>query len=454
MMSVEELLKLCQDSRAKQVETDNDLITKIESDVREYRGFLGERAELPPDELTERLWYMGWLIYEATWQPLERIAPAFESLSGERRETSREVQGLVARGADAARSLPWPEFAPRALGAIRAQALAASKRDTEDGYDDAWILHEEARQKYALYRDYHVGRTDREDRERLLLALDEVLVQLALAETGTACRTAERVISRWTEEEEFEFTQRADERWAERMFPELLQGVTIGEQALEMAKTIQKEHGLVQQVDEHRLALVTSFQNPGIMTARAALLMLGMCAEMESLGRRPLPGDDSWKQSRQSLIERFDHAYRCIETEIPGDKGIRLPLAPAHARSVVQLRLNMALLVPGYPLPARLVFDPCVEVDPLDDRAVEALSAWLAKNVDGKQRGDANVIGSATKPGYIRSVLACRAAAGADADGYLQWRQNWPVLDRYVTEPGRAERVGQALRVAQEGYRT
>jgi hypothetical protein len=451
MMSVEVLRQLCQDLRAKRVDIDNDLIHKIEMDVQEYRAFLRDRAELPPDELVGRLWYMGWLIYEATWQSLDRIAPGFESLSDARRETSREVQDLIARGADAARSLPWPEFAPRALGAIRGQALAASKRDTEDGYDDAWILHEEARKKYALYRDYHVGR---KDRDHLLLALDEVLVQLALAETGTACRTAERVISRWTEDEEFEFSQRADERWAERMFPELLQGVTIGEQALEMAAAIETDHGLVHQVDEHRMALVTSFQNPGIMTARAALLMLSMCAEMEDLGRRPLPGDDSWKQSRQSLIERFERAYRYIEKDIPGGKGIRLPLHPAHARSIVQLRLNLALLVPGHPLPAGLVFDPCVEVDPLDERAIEALSGWLAEDVDGKQRGDANIIGSATKPGFIRSVMACRAAAGAAADGYLRWRQKWPVLDRYVGEPGRAERVEQALRVAQEGYRT
>jgi hypothetical protein len=451
MMNVEVLRRLCEDVRARRVDTDDDLIHKIESDVREYRGFLRDRAELPPDELVDRLWYMGWLIYEATWQSLDRIAPGFEKLTDERREASREVQGLIARGANAARFLPWPEFAPRALGAVRAEALAASKRDTEDGYNDAWILHAEAKKKYEWYRNYHVGR---ENRDHLLLALDEVLVQLALAETGTACRTAERVISRWTEEEEFGFTQRADERWTERMFPELLQGVTVGEQALEMAATIEKEHGLVQQVDEHRLALVTSFQNPGIMTARAALLMLGMCAEMESLGRRPLPGDDSWKQSRESLIERFENAYRYIERDIPGAKGIRLPLHPAHARSVVQLRLNLALLVPGHRLPARMVFDPVVEVDPLDDEAIEALSAWLAESVDGKQRGDANVIGSATKPGFIRSVLACRAAAGATADGYLRWRHNWPVLDRYVTEPGRAERVEQALRVGQEGYRT
>jgi hypothetical protein len=449
MMSVAGLHQSCEDLRSKRVSTDAELISKIESEVAEYRGYLDDRAELPPDEMVERLWYMGWLIYEATWQPLERVAPAFESLSDERRETSRTVQGLIARGADAARSLPWPEYAPRALGAIRAQALAASKRDTEDGYDDAWILHEEARQKYALYRDYHVGR---EGRERLLLALDEVLVQLALAETGTACRTAERVINRWAEE--FEFTERGDQRWTERMFPELLQGVTIGEQALEIVKRIETGPGLVRQVDEHRLALVTSYQNPGIMTARAALLMLGMCAEMEALGHRPLPGDDSWKQTRQSLLEHFEYAYRCIEKDVPSGNGERPPLHPDHARSIVQLRLNLALLVPGYPLRATLVFDPCVGLDPLDDDAVQALSGWLAESVNGKQRGDANVIGSATKPGFIRSVLACRAANGANDDGYLRWRQNWPTLDRHAAEPGRGERVEQALAIAREGYRT
>src|SRR5207237_782490 len=139
------------DLRAKRVDTDEALIGAIESDVAEYRGYLAERAEVPPDMLRQQLWYMGWLLYEATWHPLEKVAPAFESLTGERRDTSRAVQELIARAANAARALPWPEFAPRALGAIRAEALAASKRDTEDGYHDAWILHEEARTKYALY---------------------------------------------------------------------------------------------------------------------------------------------------------------------------------------------------------------------------------------------------------------------------------------------------------------
>jgi hypothetical protein len=78
------------------------------------------------------------------------------------------------------------------------------------------------------------------------------------------------------------------------------------------------------------------------------------------------------------------------------------------------------------------------------------MSDWLAGSVDGKQRGDANVIGSATKPGFIRSVETCRAAAGAAADGYVRWRRDWPMLDRYESEPGRAQRVEQALSIAGE----
>jgi hypothetical protein len=439
-MNVAEMHQLCRDLRAGRIETDEELIGKIESEVRGYRGDSDQRPELPPDEMAERLWYIGWLLYEATWHPLGKVAPAFESLSGERGDTSRAQQDLIARGADAARLLPWPEWAPRALGAIRAEALAASKRDTEAGYDAAWILHEEARGKYALFRDSHLGH---EGREHLLLALDEALLQLALGETGTACRTAERVIGRWAEE--FEPIQEDDGRWTERMFPQLQQGVTIGEQALDIAERIEAENGFVAQADEKRMAMRTSYRNPGIMTARAALLMLAMCPEMEALGHRPLAGHDSWEQSRQALLERFERAYRCIEKEVRDDDRKPLPLSDAHARSLVQIRLNLALLEPGHSLPAELAFDPCLEANPLDDKAAEALSAWLAERVNGQQRGDANVIGSATKPGFIRSVEACRAVVGAADGGYVRWRRRWPELDRYVDDPGRAEAVGWAF---------
>lgn len=443
-MSAEELRECSRAIRTTHLAVDDHLLARIESDIQEYRIFLSEpRPQLPPDVLAERLPLMGWLIYEASLALLWLVTPAYEALTSEASQAARSASEMIARVADAARSLPWPEFAPRALGAIRAQALAASKRDTELGYDDAWILHQEARTKHASFSDSHGGGTSR---DRYLLDLDEILLQIALAETGTACRTAERVIGRWAEELEYEngaWAEADGARWTQRMFRELSDGVAIGERALDVAARIERESAFVHRVDEHRLALVTSFQNPGIMTARAVLLMLSMCPEMEALGRRP--GDhETWAGLRADLLERFDRAYRYIELPVLNADGDPRPLLQAHARSIVQLRLHLALLAPGHRLPSTLTFDPCLEFDRLDDRAVEALSAWLAETVDGRPRGDANVIGSATKPSFVSSVEACRAAFGTTS-GYREWRLRWFELDRYANEPGRRGRVERVL---------
>jgi hypothetical protein len=446
MMSPEELREYSRAVRTNRRAVDDQLLDQIESDIQEYRAFLTEpRPQLPPDQLAQRLPLMGWLIYEASLAPLWLVTPAFEALTSEGSQAARSATEMIARAADAARSLPWPEFAPRALGAIRAQALAASKRDTERGYDDAWILHQEARTKHASFTDSHaIGAS----RGRYVLDLDEVLLQLALAETGTACRTAERVIGRWAEELEDEngaWTAGDSARWTQRMFRELSDAVAIGERAIEVAARIEAAAAFVHRVDEHRLALVTSYQNPGIMTARAALLMLSMCPEMEALGRRP-GNHETWAGLRAELLERVERAYRHIELPVRTAEGDPLPLQREHARSIVQLRLLLALLAPGHTFPARLVFDPCLELDRLDDGAVQALSGWLAdRGATGGRRGDANVIGSATKPSFISSVEACRATFGA-ASGYRQWRRRWYELDRYADEPGRRERVERVLK--------
>ena len=62
-----------------------------------------------------------------------------------------------------------------------------------------------AARRYELYRESHSAGIAQ---ERFLRSLDEVLLQLALAETGTACRAAERVIGLWAEGVE-------DETWTE-----------------------------------------------------------------------------------------------------------------------------------------------------------------------------------------------------------------------------------------------
>lgn len=447
MMTEQQLRERCVAVRTGRIQVDSMLVADVESDINEYRGVRDRHpTQLPPGELATRLWLMGWLIYEASWILLRRISSAFESLGGEQREESESAIALIVRLADATRRLPWPEFAPRALGAIRAQALASSKRDSERGYDDAWVLHQEGRVKYLSYKESLTGADP-----RYLVALDETLIQLTLAETGTACRTAEHVISRWSEGINDDLWTSQDEaRWVQRMFRELCDGAAGGEEMLDLVARIERENGLVREVSEERLALVTAYRNPGIMTARALLLLVPMCTEMETLHRRP-PGDHkSWDDAREDFIARFEDAYHAIEQKVINAEGNPWPLIVDHKRSLIQLRLNLALLAPGRSLPAQLTFDPCLEMDPLDNRAVESLSRWLAAPVDGKKRGDANAIGSATMPSYIRAVEACRAKSGAE-DGYRQWRSQWFKLDRHFGEPQRRAHVEQALGLSVEG---
>ncbi|MGW0433758.1 hypothetical protein ACWDV4_14615 [Micromonospora sp. NPDC003197] len=186
------------------------------------------------------------------------------------------------------------------------------------------------------------------------------------------------------------------------------------------------------------------------MTARAILLMVSMSPEMEALGRLPGDGFESWAEARADLLKRFEDAYRYIERPADNENGEPWPLLGDHERSVVQLRLHLALLAPGYDFAAKAVFDPCVATNPLDDEAVAAMSSWLAAiGDDGRQRGDANVVGSATKPSFIRSVETVRKALGGSS-GYAQWRRDWFELDRYWDEDGHRGRVDQALADAAE----
>ncbi|WP_377567573.1 hypothetical protein [Micromonospora sonneratiae] len=444
MMSVEQLRDYCPKIRRNQLAVDEHLITMIEADVQEYRSYLREpRPQLPPAELAELLPLMGWLILEASLSRLWEITAGYEALSGPQRERSEAAVELIARAADAARSLPWPEFAPRALGAIRAQALAASKRDTESGYDDAWILHQEAKAKHDSYLDSHGSDPAS---ERYVRDLGEVLLQLALAETGTACRTAERVLGQWAEGKvEGTWTEADSARWTQRMYRQLADGAEIGTRALAIARGIEERWGFTHYVSEDRLALQTSYRLPAIMTARAILLMVSMGPEMEALGRLPGDGFENWAEARGDLLKRFEDAYRYIERPAHNENGEPWPLLEDHERSVVQLRLHLALLAPGYDFAARTVFDPCVAANPFDGGAVTVMSSWLAATGDqGRQRGDANVIGSATKPSFIRSVEAVRRAFGGSS-GYAEWRREWFELDRYCDADGRRGRVDQAL---------
>jgi hypothetical protein len=462
MMTPDELRELCAKVRARNrtggpppgsPEVDEKMVGMIEADIREYRDtFLTDpKPGLPPAELLERLPLMGWLIYETSLDRLWVVATAFESLEGEHGAESREAAELIRRLADAARELDWPEFGPRALGAIRALALVESKRDNERGYDLAWSLHQEADERYESYLDT-LGNGS--DRDRYVVDLQEVLLQLALAETGTACRTAERVIGRWGWDKEFTFEDpdedtRASERWTQRMFRELSEGVEIGERALATANKIKETHEFVHKVTEKRLTLATGLRNPAIMTCRAILLTYSMCPQMQRLRPTAPAPFETWAAFQKDLLRRFNIAFADLCARVQKVDGEDWPLNAEHARSRVQLCLHLALVTARHSLPEPVVVDDTLTLHVLDDTAVEQMSTWLVVKKDGKQRGDANTIGTSSKPDFNTSVEDCRQDPGAAAD-YEAWRIRWFELDRYAREPGRRALIARIFHVSEE----
>jgi hypothetical protein len=436
IMSAEELRSLTARFRRGEIECDVDLVAKIVSDVAEYNAYArAVPGPTPPPPLDELLRLMGWLLYEVTWEAVQRVPATLDAKVTTADELRRGLLAVdhISALADVARRLPWPEFAPRALGAIRAQALAESKRDTETGYDVAWTVHQEARRRDDEYRN---SLSTNGPHERYLRDLDEVLLQLALAETGTACRMAERVISRWSED----FADEVEDRWLERIFGTLSAGADIGEVAIDTARQIQRRYGFVDGVTEDRLALHSAPQNPGIMTARASALMLALGPAMQRIGLRP-ETFPTWEHWEAHELARFAKAYQAIEASVLVG-GRPVPIHPRVMRQLIHMRLNLALLKPGIHLSSALSSDPVLEMADLDDAALNALSARLAPadGGPGRERG----LGAVMMPAVIRSIRACRGR-GPDDRSYDRWRIDWFRLDQFSNEDGRRTRLEEAL---------
>ncbi|WP_345142941.1 hypothetical protein [Dactylosporangium darangshiense] len=440
MMTPDELRGHCRRLRAGTQATDDRLVAAVQADVAQYRTYLRRpRPPLPPPALAGRLPLMGWLIYETTWEMVQKIATSFDRPGAGAKQA--EGEALLRRIdvlADAGRQLPWPEFAPRLLGAIRAQALAESKRDTAAGYDAAWILHGEALRYYEAFRDSH-GTAESARAHRL--SLDEVMLQLMLAETGTACRTAERVVARWAEEFAPGGTEDAANQWIQRMFTDTARGLEAGERAIEIGQWIEAEYGFVDEVDEFRLTRRSALQNPGIMTARAACLQLALGHGMRRLRRLPPGRYGSWDLWERDMLQRFERAYRVVEKDARDGRGEVIPMSRTFLRQLVHLRMNIALLKPGHSLPSRRVEPECLTIDPIDGKALGEISAWMAAPTG---RGNERGIGAATMPEFIRAVLDCRGL-GPDDRGYHEWRRAWFRLDSYADEPGRRAHMEAAL---------
>ncbi|MEV0544344.1 hypothetical protein [Nocardia salmonicida] len=419
---------------------DAALLDQMETEVDDYNDQLAklreggsiEAVKVPPDDIRTKIWLLGWMLYEASYQLLQ------QTRADDGEEIVHGPAALIRRLSELASILPWPHFGPRALGAIRADALVASKRDTAQGYREAFLLHEDADTRYHKYLASHGTAPDREN-ERL--GLEEIRLQLVLAETGTACRAMEQIVGRWLGELERDELHRQwheddEDRLVGQMFDQLAGAVLKGEHALDTASEIGKRHKFAPEVTRERLALRTALRGPAIMTARAALHMLPLSYEMEDLGARPGMGHSSWSSLREATVARFRKAYRMIEEPVPNESGgyDRLPLSRDHTRSIVQLRLNAALLLPGIDLQPVPTTGGIPAHHLLDEHAVEALSAWLGeKDGKGRLRGNSNAIGSATMAGFIRGVEASRTARGQHG-GYRVWRRKWFELDRYLDE--------------------
>jgi hypothetical protein len=441
-VETEKLVELCQEIRAREGKVTDEhvmLLERLASETREVRE-ANPGATSPPSDQARRLRIIGWLMYEVSLKSLQNVPAAWESLLADNPldfETAEKYDSFIDSVANSARFLAWREFSPRALGAIRAQAVASSKRDTDAGYARAWLFHREADFLHDLYRGQVA------DDPKLKRAYLESLVQLRLAETGTACRTAEFAISlQYDRHVRSTVPERAR---INKLFRDLEAGAKYGDEAIDKVDELRRDDGLVQAVDEHGIALDTSYRQPGIMTARAYLLMYPVTALLEKQGRRTWQNLSTWGEAMEKLLEGFVKAYRAIETD-----SSKKEFTPEQQRSIVQLRLNLAFVCPGFPLSSELSseleFDPCLKQSVLDADAVEQLSHWLASNDQkGKQRGDANVIGSATMPSYLESI---RLVLDNDDDWkrYVTWRRtSFDKLDRYATDEGRNGRVMAAL---------
>jgi len=235
MLSTEDISKLTELFRefSRQIRSgggsvDDPMLTAIERAVVEIRKVSdAEPAATPPDVYKGMLWAAGKCIYDTSWSQLSKIEATWGITH---HPGSVQTAPTIQRLAEVARTVPWPQYAPHALGAIRCQALMESKRDTADGYDRAWLFHRDAVKRYDGYKESLRGAE-----KTYIVGLDDTFIQLGLAETGTACRQAERIIGRWAEEFGKLDGSNIQDTWLQLLFNNLREGAEIGERTLATA---------------------------------------------------------------------------------------------------------------------------------------------------------------------------------------------------------------------------
>lgn len=437
-LTEEELRRFAEEVRSGR-EVDEEFVRRIEATARKLREASDKSPSLvPPEDLQETLWLLGWLMYEAAWQLTRRVKAGWGIAAGAKGAASEAAHDLIMRLTTAYITMAWPHWAPRGLAVLRSAALSFSKQDTRAGYVQAWERHEEAQRRFVEYWE-----STQNAPERLRVGLLEAHLQLRLAETGTACRVAERTLAQWDDDPQIgpdEFDSRAS---LQAMFDILYTGSRSGTEALQIARLIRDEYELVERVDVARMALLTALRNPAIMTARAYLLMLPLTIALEREVTLPPQDYESWEAARSGMLDAFEAAYRDLEAEVIRRDGQPVPLSDDHLRSLVQLRLNLALIRPGTELETRLE-DAALARTTLDDAAAEKLAQWLIDNAPPDGRNDANVIGAVVLVDYIALVEKLRERSGSPRGGYLSWRRRWLQLDRYIEDDSERRGIVEA----------
>ena len=101
MMTVAQLDEMCRAFRAdgKRI-PDDALVSAMEADVAAYRltFWTDDAGAVPPREVRKLLWFMGWLIYETSWNAVQQVRAAFESIAEPaERASSENAYTLVRR---------------------------------------------------------------------------------------------------------------------------------------------------------------------------------------------------------------------------------------------------------------------------------------------------------------------------------------------------------------------
>lgn len=396
---------------------------------------------VPPAEIRHRLRVVGRFIYEVAWRIVdgEKLPRDWGTALADKpdllRQAEQQIQ-LLEQLDHAARILPWREYAPRALGAIRSKGLAASKKNDQQGFLDAWSFHFEAEEMYKDFREALFMATDPGIRD-FAFELDSVQQQLLLAQTGTSCRQAERAFA--LDEESGSVDAQAAQRVFEYLFSALEDGAFSGREAIRVLEHVEHGYGLVTKANNTHLLGPQNFRNAGCMAARANLLLLPMATAMDRWSRPKPVGYDSWDAYRGEIEQQIVVACRAIERE--RTQALRLD----HLRQIAFIRLSLAFLAPRLRIRTSLQLvdssdgltwkfsgqeTPLV----LDDEACGRLSSWLA--TDQSDKGDDIIIGSVNMPAYFEA-LHIHMTQAKTWDRYVQWRTDWPQLDRHQSHARR-----------------